>query len=105
MQSPQPPPPHRPLPTRILNAAGRALARSGLALPRLDEERLLAAARRRARLEDFGPESFRPGLRRLIASLERDAALNQVGRLFAQRQILELLTHRLRLADHRARHP
>jgi len=98
-------PPHRPLPMRILNAAGRVLARSGLALPRLDEERLLAAARRRARLEDFGPESFRPGLRRLIASLERDAALNQVGRLFAQRQILELLTHRLRLADHRARHP
>jgi len=90
---------------RMLNGAGRALARAGFARPRLEEERLLAAARRRARLEDFGPESFRPGLRCLVASLERDAALNQVGRLFAQRQILELLVHRLRLADHRARHP
>jgi len=89
---------------RVLNGAGRALARRGLALPRLGVERLLAAARRRTRLEDFGPESFRPGLLRLVDSLERDAALNQVGRLFAQRQILELLIHRLRLADHRARH-
>src|SRR5262249_44223312 len=85
--APSPPPPHRPLPMRMLNGAGRALARAGFARPRLDEERLLAAARRRARLEDFGPESFRPGLRRLVESLERDAALNQIGRLFAQRQI------------------
>ena len=105
MQSAQPPPPHRPLPMRLLNGAGRALARTGVALPRLEVERLLAAARRRARLEDFGPESFRPGLERLVESLERDAALNQVGRLFAQRQILELLLHRHRLAEHRARHP
>ena len=90
---------------RMLNGAGRALARSGLALPRLDEERLLAAARRRTRLEDFGPESFCMGLRQLVESLVSDARLNQVGRLFAQRQIHELLVHRLRLADHRARHP
>jgi len=90
---------------RMLNGAGRALARSGLALPRLDEERLLAAARHRTRLEDFGPESFRMGLRQLVESLVSDARLNQVGRLFAQRQIHELLVHRLRLADHRARHP
>ena len=90
---------------RLLNGAGRALVRSGLALPRLDEARLLAAARRQVRLEDFGPETFRPGLRRLLESLEQDAALNQVGRLFARRQTRELLVHRLRLADHRARHP
>jgi hypothetical protein len=101
----QPPPPHRPFAMRVLNRAGGALARSGLALPRLDEERLLARARRQARLDDFGPATFRPGLRRLIESLAQDAALNQVGRLSARQQILELLVHRLRLAEHRRRHP
>jgi hypothetical protein len=90
---------------RVINRAGGALARSGLALPRLDEERLLAAARREARLGDFGPETFRPGLHRLVESLVQDAALNQVGRISAQRQILELLAHRLRLTEHRRRHP
>jgi len=100
----QPPPPHRPLPMRVINGLGRGLVRSGLALPRLDEARLLAAARRRTGLGDFGPDTFREGLGRLIESLERDARLNQVGRLFAHRQLLELLVHRLRLADYRARH-
>ena len=105
MSTLQPPPPHRPLPMRVMNHLGRGLVRSGLALPRLDEGRLLAAARRRTGLDDFGQGTFREGLRRLIESLERDARLNQVGRLFAHRQILELLVHRLRLTDHRVNHP
>ena len=58
MSTLQPPPPHRPLPMRLINGLGRGLVRSGLALPRLDEGRLLAAARRHTGLDDFGRVRF-----------------------------------------------
>ena len=105
MTAAQLPPPHRPFPIRVVNGVGRGLSRLRLALPRLEPARLRAGARRRTRLDDFGPETFQPGLSRLVESLEQDAALNQVGRLSAQRQVLELLVHRLRLVDYRKRHP
>jgi hypothetical protein len=88
-----------------MNAAGRGLERLGWRGVPLDAERLEAIARRRTRLEDFGPETFRPGFLRLAQSLEEDAALTPFGRYFAQRQVLELLIHRLHLVDHRKQHP
>lgn len=88
-----------------MNALGRQLERLGWSGPRLDEDGLIARATAQVRLEDFGSESFRPGLRRLLESLESDARLHSFGRYFAQRQILELLRHRLRLTHYRERHP
>ena len=99
------PPPHRPFLVRSINALGRLLARLGPALPRLDEAELLAAARKRTSLDDFGPDHFRIGLRVLIDSIEREAELNQVGRFTARKLILDLLCLRLRLIDHWKRHP
>ncbi len=99
------PPPFRPAPIRAFNAVGELLFRAGLRPFRLDEPSLCAAARRATGLRDFGDESFRPGLRKLIESLEEDARLNLFGRYFARRQLLELLCHRLRILDHRRRHP
>ena len=96
---------HRPLLIRMLNAVGGSLVRMGYSRPRLEVEALLAGARRQTRLEDFGSETFLPGLHRLVASLNEDAALTQLGRIFAQRQVGELLGHRLRIVDHRKRHP
>jgi len=96
--------PRHPFPIRAINAAGRTAARLGLRFPRLDGEGLLAAARKETGLDDFGPDSFRPGLRELLASLERDAALTAIGRAVARGQILSLLSNRLRLIDHRNRH-
>jgi hypothetical protein len=100
-----PPPPFRPLPIRAFNALGRAGAALGVRGFSLDEDFLLGAARRAEGLADFGPETFRVGLRVLLASLERDAKLNAFGRYFARRQVLELLATRLRLVDWRKRHP
>ncbi len=98
-------PPFRPLPIRALNALGRSLERRGRPLFELDPESLLARARRASGLEDFGPESFRPGLERLARSLEEDARLSAFGRFFARRQIHELLLLRLGLFAHRRAHP
>jgi hypothetical protein len=99
------PRPHRPPPIRAINALGRAAAGVGLRLPSLREEALLAAATRQTGLRDFGPDSFRPGLRQLLAALEGDAALNVMGRVMARGQILACLATRLQLVEHRKRHP
>lgn len=99
------PRPFRPLPIRGMNAMGRLLARVGVRPIGLGEEALTRAASKQTGLDDYGHESFRPGLRRLLRSLEKDARLTLFGRFFAQRQLVELLVHRLHLVDWRKRHP
>ncbi len=71
----------------------------------LDEESVLEEASRATGLHDFGPDSFRPGLRKLIEALEGEAALSPMGRAAAHRQIVGHLSTRLRILDHRKRHP
>lgn len=97
--------PFRPLPIRAMNAIGRGLARMGIVPIDLSSGGLIYASQRQNHLFDLGLPSFRPGLQKLVESLESEARLNLFGRYFARRQILELLTHRLVLADHRRRHP
>ena len=98
-------PPTRPRPLRAVDRIGRSLGQLGWRGIRIDIERLLATARRTARLEDFGDPAFLPGLRLLVESLEADARLSPFGRYVAKRQLLELLGHRLQLTAYRARHP
>jgi len=97
--------PFRPLPIRALNALGRVLRRLGVVPIDLSLEGLLESARRQSRLADFGDPSFLPGLGKLLEALESEGRLNLFGRYFARRQVMELLNHRLILADWRARHP
>jgi hypothetical protein len=99
------PEPFRPLPIRAFNGVGRALARGGIHPFRFDHETVMRMASKATGLDDYGDESFLPGLRKLTQSLEEDAQLNLFGRYFARRQLLELLGHRLRILDHRRRHP
>ena len=99
------PQPFRPLPIRAANAIGRSLARLGVHPVSLSEEALVAAACKETGLSDLGDESYRPGFRRLLASLEEDAALTLFGRFFAKRQLVELLVNRQRIVEHRKRHP
>lgn len=73
--------------------------------PSLDEESVLEEACCATGLDDFGPDSFRPGLRKLIEALEGEAALSPMGRAAAYRQIVGHLSTRLRILDHRKRHP
>ncbi len=103
------PPPHRPLSLRAIHAGLGATLRAsrglGFEILSLSDENLIASARRATRLEDFGPDGFEAGLQMLLDSLEQDAALNPMGRILARRQILDLLSNRLRLIEHRRRHP
>jgi len=94
--------PRFPLPVRLLNALGGPASRR---LVRLDEATLLAAARRRARLEDFGDPSFLGPFRVFLDALGREAGLSALGRITTREHLLQLLVSRLRLEDLIRRHP
>ncbi len=88
---------------RLVNAIGGVVDRVGIR-PSLDRDELLATARRRTGLDDPGDPGFEEGLDRLLDALG-DARLTTIGRIAARQRILGLLEDRLRLFDHRARHP
>ena len=95
----------RPLGVRALNGAGAALRGLGLPLVRLDADTLLARARRRTRLDDFGDQRFRLALDQLVSALEDEARLTLLGRLVARDEIVRLLANRLRVTDVLRRNP
>jgi len=88
---------------RLINRLGARLAGAGFERPRLDADALIARARRRSGLEDFGDPAFRQGIERLVAALNSEAQLSQLGRIVAYLLLLNLLSVRLRLLDYRAR--
>lgn len=71
----------------------------------LDEHSLLAEARKRGGLRDFGDMGFHEPLRRLLAALESEANLNAAGRMAQHARIVDSLVTRLRAQDAVARHP
>jgi hypothetical protein len=94
----------RPVVT-IFNAAGRALERAGIQPVSLDEESVLAAARRQTGLRDLEGEGVRVALGVLLRDYEREARLTPLGRLVARRDTVALLAQRIRLQEDRRRHP
>jgi hypothetical protein len=70
-----------------------------------DEERVLAAAREKTGLDDFGPDDFRERLRVWLLSADEDEGLGPVGRLSVWNDIVRYATTRLRFEDLMRRHP
>lgn len=97
--------PIRPRALRTMDIMGRALNRVGWKGVRLDIENLMESARQEAQLEDLGGDEFMPALEILVESIQNQARLSPFGRYFARRQLIEVLMHRLRITDYRARHP
>lgn len=91
-----------PFSVRAFNQLPRPLARTLLPL---DARALLASARRRARLEDFGDDGFRQPLARLLAALDGEAGLTPLGRVIARGEMLRWLVNRLEMSEWRRRHP
>ena len=90
---------------RATNRMGSVLSRAGLPTIALDGQRLLDAARRATRLEDFGDDAFREPLRLLLRGLETEARLTLLGRIVARQDMVGLLVNRLRLQDDWERNP
>src|SRR5579862_4940606 len=65
---------------------------------RLDAQELCAQARKRTGLQDFGEPSIEPALTILTKSLEDEANLHPLGRLFMRIHLKDILDARLRMA-------
>ncbi|MGH9032717.1 MAG: sulfotransferase family protein [Acidimicrobiia bacterium] len=66
---------------------------------------LLETACARTGLDDFGHETFLPGLDRLVDGLSTEARLNELGRAVAPEGLLGHLANRLQIVDWHRRHP
>lgn len=95
---------HRPASIAALNAAGRGLERLGIGKT-LDADSMIAVARKRAGLRDFGDDGFMAPLRLLVGSINEEARLTPVGRLIQRQRIIAALVNRLRAEDLLRRHP
>jgi hypothetical protein len=78
-----------------LNAGGKALHRLGFRLPSLDPEAMLAAAKQRTGLSDFGSWAFDEPLERLLESYRREASLTTLGRITVRELVVSLLENLL----------
>jgi hypothetical protein len=70
----------------------------------ISEEGVLAAARERTGLDDFGPDDFRVRLRRLVDEWNADN-LYQVSRMVLRDMAVRHASNRLLAQDYRKRHP
>jgi len=90
---------------RAANRVGGVLERLHFRPKELDEERLLARARRNAKWDDFGSEDIREPLRALVDAVNRSHHLTPVGRDLLRKSIIAALGVRLRVHQAIARHP
>ncbi len=97
-------PPHRPLGVRAFNALGSTLKRMGL-LPHITVERILGVARRSTGLTDFGDDSFRDPLTRLVDDYLLNAQLHPFGSLCVFQLLQTSAANRLLLEAAWKRHP
>ena len=92
--------PYRPWPVRALNALGRLRSDRGL-----DVETMLARARSRTGLSDYGDGWFLEPLQVLVDSINAEARLTPVGRRIQRQRLTTALANRLRMEDLLRRHP
>lgn len=97
--------PHRPGPVRLVNRLLGALPAAGPLSRALDAEALMAEARRKTGLDDFGDMSFVEPLSVLLDSITREARLHATGHLITRSRIVSTLATRLRLEELYAKNP
>ncbi|MDZ7882640.1 MAG: sulfotransferase [Mycobacterium sp.] len=71
----------------------------------ISAEQLVAAATEATGLADFGADEWREGLDRLVAALNDEADLNEIGIAAAAKEIKYLLIARLGIVAHATAHP
>lgn len=96
--------PYRPGLVSIFNRAGRIARGIGVAND-LDVGRMIAAARRKTGLSDFGGEWFLEPLGVLVRSINSEARLTPLGRTIQRSRIVSALSARLRAERLLREHP
>jgi hypothetical protein len=94
--------PYRPKAIALANRVGRLL---GLERRPISVDRILADAKRKVGMSDFGDEAFMEPLEVLVDSINREAALNPVGRMIIRGRIVGVLVNKLVAQDTIKNHP
>ncbi|WP_020673065.1 sulfotransferase family protein [Amycolatopsis nigrescens] len=89
----------------LTDVHARELARLEAEPTELDADRVLAVARQRTGLDDFGPEDFRERLRTWLAAVAADPNRTELGRAMVFQRSVRWAGTRLRLRDLLKRHP
>jgi hypothetical protein len=87
----------------VLSLADGVADTLGLLRRPLESEPLLATARRRSGLSEFGDASFIDPLRRLLSACMDEASLSLVGRMATRWDVVRFLTNLLRFQDAEAK--
>lgn len=85
----------RPPMARCVNTLGRGLDAIGVKTAKLTVRSVTAAAERKARLSDYGGDSYLAALEPLLWGLKHEARLNQLGRMVLRGMIVSALASRL----------
>jgi len=93
------------LPVRLFNGFGALLEKSRIQSTRLFAADLIASAKRRSSLDDFGEGDFSEALSRLLESCQDEARLNLIGKIALQTDVLETLCVRLQMERDRQLYP
>ena len=96
--------PYRPLPVAVFNRAGRLAGRFGLR-GGLRVDRMIAAAKSKTGLNDFGNDWFLEPLNVLVKSINEEARLSSVGYALQKSRIVSALSTRLRAQHLIRKHP
>ena len=96
--------PYRPFPVAVFNRAGLLARKLGLD-GGLNVDRMIAAARRKTGLKDFGDDWFRESLAVLVKSINEEARLTPVGTTIQKSRIVSALSTRLRAEYLIGKHP
>jgi hypothetical protein len=70
-----------------------------------DPDSILDEARARTGFVDFGDDSFREPMRRLLSSMDEEGKLHEIGRMTQRERVIGLLVNRLRAEAAITRHP
>ncbi len=89
----------------VLKIADSLADAVGLLRRPMDADALIALARQRSGLHDFGDMSFVEPLQRLLVCCNEEASLSLVGRMATRWDVLRFLTNLLRLHDAEQRDP
>jgi Sulfotransferase family len=88
-----------PVQSSVLKIADGVADALGILRRPMDAEALLALARRRSGLKDFGDMAFIDPLQRLLDACTEEASLSLVGRMATRWDVLRFLTNLLRFDD------
>jgi hypothetical protein len=97
--------PYRPVPVAVANRVGRLLSSLGIGGKPITVDGVLANARRKVGLSDFGDEGFLEPLEVLVDSINREARLNPVGQMIIRGRIVGILVNKLVAQDTIKEHP